>query len=78
MALKSTEKNCVICGSSIPEARLEAIPNCVTCIKCSDSVTPNYVGFMIYPHKTGGEIFMTTDNNEENVRRLKREFDRSR
>jgi hypothetical protein len=34
------------------------------------------MGFMIYPHKTGGEVIMTSGS--ENFRKLEREYKRSR
>ncbi len=30
-------KNCTVCGSQIPEGRLKAVPNAVTCVEHSNA-----------------------------------------
>ena len=68
--------NCIDCGNVIPAARLEAVPGTHHCVKCVDKHIPERKGYMIYGHKTAGEIVMAT--GEENIRRLEREYFRSR
>jgi len=68
--------NCIDCGANIPAARLEAVPGTHHCVKCVDKHIPERKGYMIYGHKTAGEIVMAT--GEENIRRLEREYFRSR
>lgn len=68
--------NCEDCGVQIPPLRMEACPDTRWCVKCSDKHTDRLMGFMIYPHKTGGEVIMTSGS--ENFRKLEREYKRSR
>ena len=55
--------NCELCGDLIHPDRIEAIPSTTVCINCSDKVTDPIVGFMIYAHKTAGEVIMTSGTN---------------
>jgi hypothetical protein len=66
--------NCSMCGERIHPDRLEILPDTHTCTDCSDE--ERMVGFMIYSHKTAGEVIMTS--GAENVRRLQREYHRAR
>ena len=66
--------NCDICGDIIHPDRLEILPGTRTCINCS--CEEPIVGFMIYNHKTAGEVIMTS--GKENIRRLEREYHRAR
>ncbi len=68
--------DCELCGDLIHPDRIEAIPSTTVCINCSDKVTDPIVGFMIYAHKTAGEVVMTS--GKENVRLLEREYTRGR
>ena len=68
--------NCELCGEPIHPDRLEILPTTTSCINCSDLVTDPIVGFMIYAHKTAGEVIMTS--GKENVRILERECNRAR
>ena len=52
--------NCIDCGNVIPAARLEAVPGTHHCVKCVDKHIPERKGYMIYGHKTAGEIVMAT------------------
>lgn len=67
---------CELCGDPIHPDRLEILPTTTSCINCSDKVTDPIVGFMIYAHKTAGEVIMTS--GKENVRILEREYHRAR
>ena len=67
---------CFDCGSEIPEARLQAVPDTDYCVKCADKHTEPVVGRMIYNHKTAGEVIIA--RGKENIRRLNREYARSR
>ncbi len=67
---------CFDCGEEIPAARLEALPDTEYCVKCSDKHTFQYVAHMIYPHKTGGDLFVA--RTKEGARRLEREVLRGR
>lgn len=68
--------NCEDCGVQIPSLRMEACPDTRWCVGCVDQHTERLMGFMIYPHKTGGEVIMTSGS--ENFRKLEREYKRSR
>jgi hypothetical protein len=46
------------------------------CVKCVDKHIPERKGYMIYGHKTAGEIVIA--EGSENIRRLEREYFRSR
>ena len=67
---------CFDCGSEIPEARLQAVPDTDYCVKCADKHTEPVVGRMIYNHKTAGEVVFA--RGKENIRRLNREYSRAR
>lgn len=41
--------NCVVCGESIPELRLKALPHTKTCVKCSN--TNRVAGFPVITGK---------------------------
>ena len=66
--------NCELCGDLIHPDRIELLPNTRTCVRCSTEEP--IVGFMIYNHKTAGEVIMTS--GAENIRRLEREYHRAR
>ena len=68
--------HCIDCNTEIPAARLEALPGVQHCLECSDNHTPIVKGYMIYSHKTAGEVIMAT--GAENIRRLKAEYERAR
>lgn len=63
-------RTCDCCGVVIPPARLEALPNTTTCVKCSRAVT--FVGFMDWSHKTAPELVMVNGDDTENLRRAQR------
>lgn len=67
---------CIDCGDEITAARLEFLPDTEWCVKCSDKHTFKYAAFTIYPHKTGGELFVA--RTKEGARRLEREAIRGR
>lgn len=68
--------NCVVCGKEIPSIRLEALPNTQWCVSCSP--VEKYKGYMVYPHKTGGECVMVNPQDKESVRIMDRLNKRSR
>jgi hypothetical protein len=67
---------CDTCSEEIPQARLEAIPETTTCVKCSRE--EKRVGFMDWYHKTAPELVMVSTDNKENLRRAQRVNARSR
>ena len=68
--------NCLDCNNKISEARLQAMPDTDYCVECADKHTEPIVGRMIYNHKTAGEVIFA--QGKENIRRLNREYSRSR
>ena len=68
--------NCLECGTPIPEARMKAVPDTDYCVGCVDKHTEPTIGRMIYNHKTAGEVIIA--RGKENIRRLNREYARSR
>lgn len=68
--------DCIDCGEKISEIRLEANPDTDYCVGCVDKHIPKVRGYMIYGHKTAGEIVIA--KGKENIRRLEREYHRSR
>ena len=60
----------------IPKIRLLAIPNTVTCVKCSN--VKEYVGFMDWEHKTAPEIVFVGGDDRENLRRARAINERKR
>jgi hypothetical protein len=67
---------CNDCGDEIPQARLDFLPDTEYCINCSDKHTFKYVARMIYPHKTGGDLFVAKSKGD--AERLNREYTRAR
>jgi len=47
------------CGLEISEARLKALPETTTCVKCSD--TKKVHGFNVVEHKTGNWVQVIKD-----------------
>ena len=68
--------NCVNCGNTIPDVRLEACPETVYCVNCADKHAQPFIARMIYGHKTAGDVIIA--KGKENVRRLNREYTRAR
>lgn len=64
------------CGVTIPQIRLEYLPDTRWCLSCSDRHTFKWVTHTIYPHKTGGELFIA--KNPQDAYRLERESKRAR
>lgn len=67
---------CFDCNSTIPEARIQAVPETEYCVGCVDKHTEPTMGRMIYNHKTAGEVILA--RGKENIRRLNREYSRAR
>jgi hypothetical protein len=69
-------RNCCDCGNPISPERLEFKPSVQYCVECADRHEPVSRCRVIYSHKTAGELFVA--RGAENVRRLDREYNRSR
>ncbi len=67
---------CEVCNEPIDAERLEVLPNTTTCPTHSRAVAAK--GFMVYPHKTGGEVVLISGDNKEALRLAKRANNRSR
>ena len=67
---------CFDCGNEIPAARLEFFPDAEYCVACSDKHTFKSVARIIYSHKADCELFIARNN--EDARRLNREYARAR
>lgn len=67
---------CEVCGESIHPERLEVLPDTTTCAEHSRAVATQ--GFMVYPHKTGGEVILISGDNKEALRQARRAYHRSR
>ena len=68
--------NCLDCNNEIPEARLQAVPDTDYCVNCADKHAQPFIARMVYSHNTAGEVFIA--KGKENVRRVNREYSRSR
>lgn len=64
------------CGETIPELRLEIFPDTKCCAKCS--TVPMNRAFMVYSHKTAGEVVTVDASNPENIRLAERAYRRAR
>jgi hypothetical protein len=67
---------CKLCSLDIPIERLQAIPGTTTCVKCSSVKSVH--GFMVFGHKTAGELVMISPDNTEAMRQAQRSNKRSR
>ena len=76
LACYDTRMKCKYCGQKIPALRLEAIPGVATCIDCSDEKPT--VGFMMYSHKTAGEVQMIRNCTAEQRHMAEKEYLRER
>lgn len=70
----SNEHKCCVCGTSIPEERIEM--GFYTCIV--HSTAKPRVGFMVFSHKTAPEIAIVDTSNREGLRQAVRAFNRDR
>jgi hypothetical protein len=68
--------NCLDCGTTIPESRLEWCPDTEYCVDCADQNSEPIVARVIYSHKCDCDLFIA--KGKENVRRLNREYARAR
>lgn len=68
--------NCSVCGCTIPDERLEALPNTTTCVNCSG--VKKRIGFMDYGHKTASEFIQIDPDDTEGLRRATRYNKRDR
>lgn len=69
-------KVCNTCGGEIPPIRLEILPDTQCCAACS--TTPRNKVFMMYNHKTAGEIVAVNGADTEALRIAEREYRRAR
>jgi len=67
---------CSDCGNNIPQERLDFFPDITYCVGCADKHEPIKICRIIYPHKTGGELFVA--EGKQNIDRLNAEYRRSR
>jgi len=72
-AQERKQMNCK-CGVTIPVVRLEYGYTC--CVNCSTE--EKRVCFMVYGHKTGGELIAVDAANKEAVRQARRANERAR
>jgi hypothetical protein len=70
------QRICDTCNEAIPHARIEALPDTTTCVKCSR--VSRMVGFMDWYHKTAPELVMVSSSDTENLRRAQRVNARAR
>ena len=67
---------CFRCKSSIPAERLAVLPETQTCVACSG--VQQYVGAMVFDHKTAPRLVYVRPENKEAVRQLARFATRAR
>lgn len=67
---------CNYCGCEVHPMRLEILPDTECCAKCS--TTPRNKVFMMYTHKTAGEIVTVNGADTEALRIAEREYRRAR
>lgn len=67
---------CIACQCTIPQERLDAIPDTQYCVRCTDTYAPPTFACMDYGHKTSSDLVFAV--GKENVRRLNRQNKRSR
>jgi len=68
--------NCEICGSKIPQERLDIIPETTVCVNCTTE--ERVEGLMVFQHKTAPSIVIFRPNEKEAIRRAKRFNTRAR
>lgn len=71
-------KKCKGCEGSIPEERMEALPDTEYCVNCAETQGSTRKGFMVYSHKTAPELIMVDSSNTEDIRQATRASKRSR
>jgi len=69
-------RTCFKCKQSIPQSRLDVLPDTQTCVSCSG--VQKYVGAMVFDHKTAGRLEFVRPENKEAVQALKRFVNRAR
>src|SRR3954471_23914926 len=72
MTIKVFMKKCDGCGCTIPQERLELLPETMTCVKCSKE--EKLIGFQIsnYPKGTASEIVLVDPKDTEKLRLAQR------
>lgn len=69
-------RTCARCKQTIPQSRLDVLPDTHTCVTCSG--VQKYVGAMVYDHKTAGRLEFVRPENREAVHALTRFVNRGR
>lgn len=69
-------KTCKECGKEIPQERLDVLPDTETCVEHSD--VEDYVGFMVFGHKTGAQFVAINPKDKESLRLARRADERKR
>ena len=69
-------RTCARCRTTIPQGRLDTLPDTHTCVGCSG--VQKYVGAMIYDHKTAGRLEFVRPENTEAIRTMSRFVNRGR
>ena len=66
--------NCVRCGNPLSPERMEALPGAVTCVPCvkASGDVPTRMGYMVFDHKTAGNINIVSQKQLDNINRLDR------
>jgi len=80
MSEPSHPRYCKICYAEIPKARLEAIPETVLCVTCSEKYGPKpKKGFMVTWHSKGtAPVLVTVDPDDQEAMRLATRANRRR
>jgi hypothetical protein len=76
-----TERKCKVCDTTIPQARLDAIPETEFCVKCSEKHGPKpVIGFMVSngPKGTASVLITVKPEDEEALRQATRAHNRER
>ncbi len=71
--------NCIVCDAQVPQLRVEALADMgkpISCLACSDSLTPKRKAFMVYSHKTAPELQYA--EGDEAIRQAERAHHRNR
>lgn len=67
-------KTCKHCGTTIPQERLDVLPETEECVRCSTE--PQYFAVLTYDHKTAGYVQYVKE--PEHIRQAKRFVRRAR
>lgn len=73
-----TERNCHHCAKPIDPDRLEALPDTTQCIRCARKYPATTIGYMVFGHKTGPELVVLKNPDEETKRLADNAHNRAR